>query len=65
MGIIITVANQEGGFGKEEKPTAPSVKLTVKIPERLHTRIKIDCATRRVSMEAAIVEMLEKRYGKD
>lgn len=49
--------------GAAESPQALAMKrLTIDIPEDLHTRIKTQCAQRRSKMADEIRELLERNY---
>jgi hypothetical protein len=45
-----------------EKPTEPLKRLTIDIPESLHTRIKTACAANRRKMTDAIRDVLEEHW---
>ena len=47
------------GEHREEEPT---VRFTIDIPTDLHTRIKAQCAARRVKMKEAIRALLEQEF---
>ena len=46
------------GQGKAEEPTK---RLSVDLPESLHTRFKVACTKARAKMAGEIIEMIEKR----
>ena len=41
----------------------PMKRFTIDVPVSLHTRIKVQCATRGVKMADVIREMLEREFG--
>jgi hypothetical protein len=43
----------------------PMKRLTVDIPEDLHARIKIGCATKRLKMSDAVRALLEHHWPED
>jgi hypothetical protein len=45
-----------------EKLTEPLKRLTLDIPERLHTRIKLACVANRQKMTEAIRSLLEEHW---
>ena len=54
-------AEPEAGTG--EAKGEPMKRLTIDVPESLHTRIKTQCAARRVKMADEIRELLEKHFA--
>jgi hypothetical protein len=42
----------------------PMKRFTIDVPESLHTRIKIGCATRKAKMTDVIRELLEREFPK-
>jgi predicted DNA binding CopG/RHH family protein len=40
----------------------PTIRFTIDIPTELHTRIKAQCAAKRVKMKEVIQELLEKAF---
>jgi ParG protein len=47
---------------KPEAPTEPMKRLTVDIPESLHTRIKLACVANRQKMADAVRAILEQNW---
>jgi hypothetical protein len=52
----------------EREPPVPAPveamkRFTIDVPLSLHTRIKVQCATRGVKMADVIREMLEREFG--
>jgi hypothetical protein len=45
-----------------EKPAEPTKRLTVDIPESLHTRIKLGCVANRQKMADAVRALLEQHW---
>ena len=52
---------KESPAGEEVKPVKMK-RLTIDIPDEMHRRFKIACATRDVRMADAIREMLAREY---
>ena len=46
----------------EARDDAATIRFTIDIPTELHTRIKAQCATRRVKMKEVIQSLLEKEF---
>jgi hypothetical protein len=46
----------------QSDPGEPLKRITVDVPLSLHTRVKIDCATRHTNMAAEIKGMIERRW---
>lgn len=46
----------------EKKEEGPTIRFTIDIPTELHTRIKAQCASRRVKMKEVIQALLEKEF---
>jgi hypothetical protein len=45
-----------------ERPAEPMIRLSVDVPESLHTRIKLDCVAKRRKMAEVLREMMEQRW---
>jgi hypothetical protein len=45
-----------------ERPTEPTKRLTVDIPESLHTRIKLGCVANHQKMADAVRALLEQHW---
>lgn len=43
-------------------PAEPMKRLTIDIPESLHTRIKLSCVANRQKMADAVRELLDQRW---
>jgi len=48
--------------GDNNGEDAPTTRFTIDIPTELHTRIKAQCAAKRVKMKQAIQDLLEKGF---
>ena len=46
----------------ESAEDVPTIRFTIDIPTELHTRIKAQCASKRVKMKEVIQELLEKAF---
>ena len=46
----------------EARDDVQTIRFTIDIPTELHTRIKAQCATRRVKMKEVIKSLLEKEF---
>ena len=46
----------------EARDDAPTIRFTIDIPTELHTRMKAQCATRRVKMKEVVQSLLEKEF---
>jgi len=61
----VSAGTAEAGAVKPEAPTAPEEpmkRLTIDIPERLHTRVKSQCAKRGSKMADEIRALLEQHF---
>jgi hypothetical protein len=47
----------------EAAPAEPMKRLTIDIPESLHTKMKLACVADRKKMSEAVREMLDERWG--
>ena len=47
---------------KAASPAEPMKRFTIDVPESLHTRIKIGCASRKAKMADVIRELLEREF---
>jgi hypothetical protein len=58
------VASPDDWVKQKPAPAAnePVKRLTIDIPESLHTRIKIDCAANQKKMSDAVRELLEAQW---
>jgi len=45
-----------------ERPTEPLVRLSVDLPESVHTRLKLDCVAKRRRMAEVVRAMIEERW---
>lgn len=50
-----------GGAGTDNKETEPTRRLSIDLPESLHTRFKVACAKTRAKMAPEIIAFIEKR----
>jgi hypothetical protein len=50
---------------KPEVPAEPMKRLTIDVPESLHTAIKLACVANRQKMADAVRALLEKTYRSD
>lgn len=52
---------REHSFSDKKEPTPPLKKLTLLIPEDLHTKLKILCAESKTPMAKVINELIRKK----
>jgi hypothetical protein len=50
-----------GGAGTDNKPEEPTKRVSIDVPESLHTRFKVACAKSRAKMAPEIIAFIERR----
>ena len=50
-----------GGAGTDKKTDEPTRRVSIDVPESLHTRFKVACAKSRAKMAPEIIAFIEKR----
>lgn len=51
----------KGGAGTDKKLDEPTRRVSIDVPESLHTRFKVACAKSRAKMAPEIIAFIEKR----
>ena len=51
----------KGGAGTDKKPDEPTKRVSIDVPESLHTRFKVACAKARAKMAPEIIAFIERR----
>ncbi len=51
----------KGGAGTDTKTDEPTRRVSIDVPESLHTRFKVACAKTRAKMAPEIIAFIEKR----
>ena len=50
-----------GGAGTDKQSDEPMKRVSIDVPESLHTRFKVACAKTRIKMAPEIIAFIEKR----
>ena len=53
----------KGGKGTDNTPDEPTKRLSIDVPESLHTRFKVACAKSQIKMAPEIIAFMERRIA--